>query len=109
MYCQKNLTSISNWAFEYCESLKTITLPDTITSLGFGVFDNCKSLEKIIYKGSKQPNCKFIIEEEQQKIAVEVPGNYQSSPEKFCGITMKTGGIKTSIVTIIIVLILVLI
>ena len=34
-------------AFNGCQSVETILLPDTITSIGFGVFANCRSLKNI--------------------------------------------------------------
>ena len=41
------ITSIGQQAFQDCNSLTSITLPDSITSMGQLVFDNCQSLEDI--------------------------------------------------------------
>ena len=44
--------SIADGAFEGCTSLTTVTIPDTVTTLGDNVFEGCTSLEKIIFKGT---------------------------------------------------------
>ena len=41
------LKTIGNYAFDYCESLKKIELPDTVTYIGSRAFYYCKSLEEI--------------------------------------------------------------
>ena len=40
-------TSIAPLAFNRCESLKSVTLPDTVTSIGNAAFNHCTSLESI--------------------------------------------------------------
>ncbi len=40
-------TSIGDWAFANCESLTSITIPDSVTSIGERAFKGCFSLEKI--------------------------------------------------------------
>ena len=42
-----NLTSISDYAFNGCAKLKSITLPDSVTDLGENVFVGCVSLEEV--------------------------------------------------------------
>ena len=44
--------SIADGAFEGCTSLTTVTIPDTVTTLGDNVFEGCTSLEKIIFNGT---------------------------------------------------------
>ncbi|MBR6198103.1 MAG: leucine-rich repeat domain-containing protein, partial [Bacteroidaceae bacterium] len=47
-----SVTSIGNGAFDECESLKVITIPDSVTSIGDKAFFNCESLEEIIIPDS---------------------------------------------------------
>ena len=42
-----SVTSIGDWAFSHCSSLTSITIPDSVTSIGGGVFHNCSSLTSI--------------------------------------------------------------
>ena len=45
---EDGVTSIGNWAFEFCTSLENVTIPDSVTSIGgYGTFDGCRSLESI--------------------------------------------------------------
>ena len=41
------VTSIGERAFEYCANLTSLSLPDSITSIGRGAFANCSSLTNI--------------------------------------------------------------
>ncbi|MBR2876365.1 MAG: leucine-rich repeat domain-containing protein, partial [Clostridia bacterium] len=41
------VTSIGDCAFEYCESLTSITIPDNVTSIGENIFNACSALEEI--------------------------------------------------------------
>lgn len=52
------LTSIPEGAFAYCKNLKTIKLPNTITSIGDEAFYNCQSLTNI--EGLDKCNLKSI-------------------------------------------------
>ena len=42
-----SVTSIGDYAFEDCESLTSITIPDSVTSIGGGAFWGCSSLTNV--------------------------------------------------------------
>ena len=41
------VTAIGAFAFSGCESLKSVTMPDTVTTIGYGAFSGCRALESI--------------------------------------------------------------
>lgn len=41
------ITELASYAFAYCENLRSISLPETVTKLGTDVFVNCKSLTTV--------------------------------------------------------------
>ena len=43
------MTSIGNEAFDNCSSLQSVTIPNSVTSIGFAAFD-CYNLKKVISK-----------------------------------------------------------
>ena len=42
-----SVTSIGEWAFQYCSRLTSITIPNSVTSIGISAFRNCSSLTSI--------------------------------------------------------------
>ena len=42
-----DVTSIGNWAFYYCESLVSVTMPENLTSIGSSAFRGCSALTSI--------------------------------------------------------------
>ncbi len=48
-----SVTSIGNYAFRDCDSLKSITIPNSVTSIGNYVFYDRGSLKEIYYKGTR--------------------------------------------------------
>ncbi len=43
----ESVTSIGQQAFEYCSSLKSVTIPEGVTSIEYGTFHQCTSLENV--------------------------------------------------------------
>ena len=43
----EGLTTIRSWAFSECKSLKSVYIPDTVTSLGDWVFNDCLALSEV--------------------------------------------------------------
>ena len=41
------VTEISSYAFEYCQSILSVTIPDTITVIGYGAFCCCDNLVEV--------------------------------------------------------------
>ena len=48
-----SVTSIGPFAFYYCDSLTSITIPSSVTSIGDRAFYRCKSLRSIHFGGTK--------------------------------------------------------
>lgn len=52
------VTSIGN-AFENCTNLVEITIPNSVTSIGYGDFEGCKNLTKITISATSIKDCAF--------------------------------------------------
>lgn len=49
------VTSIGNYAFQFCDNIKSVIIPDTVTTIGVCSFRNCSSLEGLVIpEGVKQ-------------------------------------------------------
>lgn len=51
-----SVTSIENSAFQTCLKLKSITIPSSVTYLGLRAFKGCASLKSVIFKGDLTMN-----------------------------------------------------
>jgi hypothetical protein len=45
-------SNIRNYAFEYCSSLTSMTIPDSVTSIGHYAFQICRNLTSVTFKGT---------------------------------------------------------
>lgn len=46
-YKQKPVTGIAEYAFKDCSFLKSITIPDSITNIGYGAFEDCSGVIQV--------------------------------------------------------------
>ena len=49
---ESGVTSIGNWAFEYCSNLTSVTIPASVTSIGKYAFYACKGLTSVTIPAS---------------------------------------------------------
>ena len=59
----RTVTSIGNNAFDYCETLSSVMIPDSITSIGNGAFNKCSSLSGITIPDSVTSIGEFVFSE----------------------------------------------
>ena len=79
-----NLTSIGSNAFSNCSNLSSITIPSSVRSIGSYAFDGCSNLTSVVYLGSKEQNVTDIFRRCDQLKFVCVASKYTSS--SFCGL-----------------------
>ena len=46
------MTSIGDWAFFHCDSLTSISIPDSVTSFGKDAFNNCPYITLTVSRNS---------------------------------------------------------
>jgi hypothetical protein len=48
------VTSIVGWTFQYCPSLTSIIIPNSVTSIGKSAFQHCSGLTSITFEGTTE-------------------------------------------------------
>ena len=66
-YNGMSVTSLYTGAFSHCSKLNSITIPDSVTSIGEYAFNNCTSLTTVYYTGT---------EEQWNAITISSNGNF---------------------------------
>lgn len=88
-----NVKTIGDWAFAYCDSISTITLPDTTGYIGMNAFRYCNGLKTITIESDKpiefgansfystHPDKSFFVHENliDQYLGMKIWGEYASA------------------------------
>ncbi len=79
----EGVTSISDYAFDYCTDLNSVTIPDGVTKIGNNAFRDCKSMTSVTIPPSLATigNCSFIW-------CFNLDAVHISDIAAWCGITM---------------------
>lgn len=51
------VSEIKYWAFYECEQMMSITIPESVRSVGMSAFENCRALERVNYLGDLEQWC----------------------------------------------------
>ena len=99
---KKGVTSIGDFAFDYCSSLKSITIPNSVTSIGDVAFSGCSSLTSITIPNSVTSIGDFAFEYCHSLTSITIPNSVTSigtSAFIFC-ISLKSITIPDSVTSI---------
>ena len=99
---KKGVTSIGDFAFDYCSSLKSITIPNSVTSIGDVAFSGCSSLTSITIPNSVTSIGDFAFEYCHSLTSITIPNSVTSigtSAFIFC-ISLKSITIPDSVTNI---------
>ena len=55
MIIGNSVTTIEDYAFDYCSSLTSVNIPNSVTSIGRSAFSNCSSLTSVTINNSIPP------------------------------------------------------
>ncbi len=89
-----SITSIGNWAFYYCRKLTSITIPNGVTSIGQSTFNSCESLIRLTIPDSVTSIGQWAFYYCRELTSITVPNSVTSiSSESFIGCSkLKTAG-----------------
>lgn len=69
-----------------CTSLREITIPNSVTSIGNNAFWRCSSLSTLNYYGTSEPTWSTTVFTNTSLSTINVPKDYEGNT--FCGITV---------------------
>lgn len=55
------VVAIGDYAFSSCDSLKSVTIPNSVTAIGYNAFEVCNTLTDVYFKGTKAKAQKITI------------------------------------------------
>ena len=73
-----SVTSIGDWAFEYCSSLTSITIPNSVKSIGNSAFEDCSSLTSVTIPNSVKSIGNSAFEDCSSLTSVTIPNSVTS-------------------------------
>ncbi|MCR4736917.1 MAG: leucine-rich repeat protein, partial [Bacteroidales bacterium] len=73
-----SVTSIGDYAFDYCSSLTSITIPNTVTSIGDYAFNYCTSLTSITIPNSVDSISSFAFSHCSSLTSITIPNSVTS-------------------------------
>ena len=76
-----SVTSIGNYAFYNCDSLTSVTIPNSVTSIGDRAFENCTSLTSVTIGGSVTSIGIYAFENCTSLASVTIPNSVTSISE----------------------------
>ena len=89
-----SVTSIGDWAFRDCTSLTSITIPDRVTSIGDYAFNNCTSLTSITFLGTAPTVATYaftgVASGAIALVTFEALNSFGESNEKWNGLTLRS-------------------
>lgn len=89
MYCNNQLieklvikegaTVITSYAFNYCTHIDTVTLPKSVTAIGYGAFNGCSGIKDVWYTGTAAEKDNIKISSENAAL-LNATWHYNSCP-----------------------------
>ena len=78
----EGITSIGEYAFNYCQNLKELVLPASLQTIGAYAFNSCQSLERLALPAGLQTIDAHAFEECRNLVDVTIPDSLQTLGEK---------------------------
>ena len=73
-----SVTSIGEFAFDFCTSLTSITIPDSVTSIGYAAFNSCTSLASVTIPDSVTSIGSYAFESCSNLASITIPDSVTS-------------------------------